>query len=788
MSVFWIKKTRTVRFALLLYLPGYDTIIGVKNTQRRKNMKKIIALVLALCMSLGMIVSVSAANPFMQKFNLVRLIRAMLASDDEDYGIGEVKEGILTVYVSPNGKKDADGTKKNPYASISDARDAVRDIDRAGLSGIDVFVTAGVYSITEPISFEAKDDGSESCPIRIIGEDGAIIVGGVAFASDAFSSAEGDVVKYFPNPEKIVMIDLTKYGYSPELVAELIAAKDYQAVAPAFSVNGALQTLARYPNEVDGWINITEGWMLDRSGNVTPYTDNDVGSDHEQFPVSTKIQYGESHMEKVQSWHNDGNIKIAARFNQLWCSDNTKIETISTEEDVFYIPYTGGYEPLAGTVMYWYNIPEELDCPGEFYITYDAKLYYYPTNNFETAIFSLPTSDGIFNIDASYFTVENLKLESTRANCITASGNNISIIGCEISAVAGEYAILAEGDNILISGNHIHDCRKNGVNLTTGKVETLEKGNSIITNNNIHDFGLNSWPYTSGITVSGCGSTVSHNDVYNSKTRAIYWNDAYHTIEYNDVHDVLTASDDIGAISSDHRVRVGNVIRYNYIHDVGCVGALAEIDKINPDYSYLGCAAIYGDSGGSYWEAYGNVIEHINGNGFQVGGRGIIMRGNLLIDCSNWYVWLTAIQYDDVYKYNKGHTYAVPDYIYNDAWKKANPDLASLKFDLTDVGADDPLGWAMPMNNIVQNNWIHYNRGDRDQTQWGVAPYYIYAEVFMFSADTIDVKQSDRSNKNMSSYSSRRQTYDLEELIKTTAAGTIEITWDQFQNIGCYVD
>lgn len=747
-------------------------------------MKKIIALVLVLCMSFSMIVSVSA-NPFMQKLNLARLIRAMFASDDNGYGIGEIENGVLTVYVSANGKKDADGTKNNPFATIHAARDAIREIDRTGLSGIDILVTAGLYTITEPITIEANDGGSKACPVRIIGGDGAQIVGGTAFTKDAFTAAAGDILKYFPEADKIVMLDLTKYGYSTELIAQLIAKNDYQASAPAFSADGVLQTLARYPNESDGWINITEGWMIDRNGNVTPYTDNDVGSDHEQYPVKTKIQYGTEHMEKVQSWHNDGNIKIAARFNQLWCNDNTRIDTISTEEDVFYIPNTGGYEPLAGTVMYWYNVPEELDCPGEFYITADGKLYYYPTDTFDTAIFSLPLSDGIFNIDANYVTIENLKLESTRENGITARGDNVSIIDCEISAVAGEYAIIAKGDNLLIKGNHIHDCRKSAVNVETGNIATLKKGNSLITNNDIHDFGLNSWPYTYGIDISGCGSTVSHNDIYNSKTRAIYWSDAYHTIEYNDVHDVLTASDDIGAISTDHRVRVGNVIRYNYIHNIGCVGALAEIDKINPDYKYLGSAAIYGDFGGSYWEAYGNVIEHVNGNGFQAGGRNITMRGNLIIDCTNWYVWIIAMQYDDAYKYNKSYTYSVPDYVYSDVWKEANPDLASLKLDLRNVPSDDPLGWAMPVGNVVQNNWIHYNRGERVTNPWGTAPYYIYDEVYMFSSDTIDTNRQ-RSNNNMSVYNSRRQTYDLKELITNTAAGVIEITWEQFESIGCY--
>ncbi|MBP3377460.1 MAG: hypothetical protein J6L96_01800 [Clostridia bacterium] len=45
-------------------------------------MKKIIALILVLCMTLGMVVSVSAMNPFAKRLNLVRLIRIMFAPND----------------------------------------------------------------------------------------------------------------------------------------------------------------------------------------------------------------------------------------------------------------------------------------------------------------------------------------------------------------------------------------------------------------------------------------------------------------------------------------------------------------------------------------------------------------------------------------------------------------------------------------------------------------------------------------------------------------------------------
>ena len=74
-------------------------------------MKRIIALLLVLCMALGMVVSVSAApaSSFTRTLNLVRLIRTLFAKEDEAPTIGELKGNVLTVYVATNGKANADG-------------------------------------------------------------------------------------------------------------------------------------------------------------------------------------------------------------------------------------------------------------------------------------------------------------------------------------------------------------------------------------------------------------------------------------------------------------------------------------------------------------------------------------------------------------------------------------------------------------------------------------------------------------------------------------------------------
>ena len=116
-------------------------------------MKRIIALLLVLCMVFGTVVAVSAApaSSFTRTINLVRLIRAMFNRDDDAPEFGEVKNGLLTLYVATNGKADANGTSKAPFATIEAARDAIRTLDKSGFDGIDVVIKSGTYKIEKTI-------------------------------------------------------------------------------------------------------------------------------------------------------------------------------------------------------------------------------------------------------------------------------------------------------------------------------------------------------------------------------------------------------------------------------------------------------------------------------------------------------------------------------------------------------------------------------------------------------------------------------------------------------------
>ncbi len=756
-------------------------------------MKRIIALILVLCMTAGMIVSVSADSPFAKKLNLVRLIRTMFASDEDAPEFGEIKDGKLTIYVATNGKKDADGTKKNPFSTITAARDAIRTLDKSEFDGIDVAVAKGAYSISESIVFTEEDSGTADCPIRYIGEDGATIVGGVSFTADDFSPATGKDAKYFPEADKVVQIDLGQFGYTPEDIKAYLSNSSYLRVVPFLSADAKRQTLCRYPN--DEWINIDGATMIDYNGNETHYTDNDP-VDVQYQPDVVVIDYGDEHIETVNSWTSEGNKYIAGHLRFLWCHDQTNILSIDKENGLVTVDYVGSYDPIPGMVIYFYNMPEELDAPGEYFIGDDAILYYYPGENFETAIFSIPVVSTIIDMqDADYITLERLTLTSAEDDAIVMSGADyITIKDCTISSVK-DQGITGNGIYMTIEGNHIFDTGSDAISIDSGDLNNREHYNNqtFIRNNYIHDWSVTK-TISYAVNAGGIGVNVTHNTFCNSGSKAINIGDVNGLVEYNYIFNVLQTTEDSGVIGGGG-INANMIVRYNYIHDAGPTAILETVKTKNPDHSVIGATGIYYDGRGSYFNTYGNVIANIDGNGVLInGGRQNDITGNLIVNCSQDYIWasehsFTNRTYGEDGKYRPDLKYPMGAYVHFDEFKALNPEAALLLLEVDEnTDLKEKMVKEAPAFNVVKNNWCHYNRANRKNPSHGVSQIYHVEEVFWLytNPEDFDLPYGEvyTTNSNVSSYTNLRNDVDIKTLITETAAGVIEITWEQFEQIG----
>lgn len=91
------------------------------------------------------------------------------------------------LYISPTGSDSGPGTLNKPFATISRARDAVRQIKKAGLNAdVTVYLRGGVYTLDKTVTFGPADSGSEVHRITYAAyaDEKPVISGAVKLAGD----------------------------------------------------------------------------------------------------------------------------------------------------------------------------------------------------------------------------------------------------------------------------------------------------------------------------------------------------------------------------------------------------------------------------------------------------------------------------------------------------------------------------------------------------------------------------------------------------------------------------
>lgn len=116
----------------------------------------------------------------MKKVFCVLLSIIMLTfSGIQAFAVEKSKAEAYRIYVSANGTENGDGSKANPFNSITKAKEFVKTLDKSK-GDIVVEIGDGTYYINDTISFDETDSGSENCQIRYVASDGAkpVISGG----------------------------------------------------------------------------------------------------------------------------------------------------------------------------------------------------------------------------------------------------------------------------------------------------------------------------------------------------------------------------------------------------------------------------------------------------------------------------------------------------------------------------------------------------------------------------------------------------------------------------------
>ena len=599
---------------------------------------------------------------------------------------------------------------------IEEVRDAIRALRTGGEDRhFTVLIEDGEYNIRQ-LAFNARDKNT-----TYRSRDGGVILNG-GFSLDPKDFTDFD--------ENIKAIDLTKLGLTAgdwgklySFGAFTTAGKYDDGTGPLaceLFYNGARCTTARYPNAdaKDPWIYIDK--VLDpgetNEGDAFPEKYNPAWETMRNPRGGTFTMDGAT-AERAAKWSNPGGAWMYGFFWCDWADMSTPIEKIDLEAGTItgkYASLFGGYTArgaghyAAAGYYYIYNVLEELDQPGEWYLDRETGiLYLWPAdddfNNSRVDI-SISTETLIAGEGPENITLMGLTFQGTRGDGISLAGNNITIDNCVVRNVAGS-AMNVNGYNNTVSNCEVTRVGKAGIDIGGGEIETLTPGNSRAVNNMVHAVGEIQKMYAGAINVSGTGNLIAHNEIFNTPHSAMFPGGPLNVIEYNHIYDVVRESGDAGAIYGGGGrgwwSSYGTVIRYNYIHDIGG-------GKFHP-------VGIYMDDAPAGIKIHGNLL--VNGGSIGLsGGRDMDVRGNIVVnkwgvlgyddrartgalDPDNWwYAGGSGCWVENGYGWQS--LFASP--WQTDIWKEAFPKLAAISPDFSD--ADNPNFGPNPALSVITGN------------------------------------------------------------------------------------
>lgn len=619
----------------------------------------------------------------------------------------------LVIYVDVDGDDQNSGTIDEPLATMVGARDKIREMKKAGAlpeGGAVVYFRGGTYEIKEGMIFTDEDSGTETGRITYRNYPGETVdfVGAESLSWDDFSKVTDENVlnKIVDESarEHIYSINLKEHGFT-ELSAPVwpgpysywsdlmkLLTPKYGITKPEektaeLIINGKTMTIARYPNE--GFMKIGEiiqaGWepgSLMQDGKQT--------MDEDAPPTEFVVED-----DRIKNWAGVEGAIMYGTFCYTWGSHATEVGSIDVEKSSIKAKYPMWYPSRIGQSFYVFNLIEEIDMPGEYYIDIESgNLYIYePDFDVEEVAYTSLTDIMILLDGADNLTFKNINMKYMRDRAFQFNTNseNCELIGAEICYTSNTFATYVFGTNNKVLDCYYHD-NDGGVEVSGGDRETLTRSNNLLENSTFERNDRLSSTYSAGVGITRCGNIVRNCDISDADHLLISYSGNYQEMSLCDVWGACMNADDMGALYAGRDItQRGNLIKNNYFHDIGGGEGVGS----------NGCHAIFLDDWWSAANIEGNVFAHIpDGCAVMLAGSYNVMHNNMVIDCMESFRLTRSFNYGnpDNFTVYQDKANAVP--IKSEVWMNAFPGIENC---IDEEGKPDM------NNNIVVTNNVFYN-------------------------------------------------------------------------------
>lgn len=342
--------------------------------------------------------------------------------------------GAALLYVSPQGDDAADGSEGAPFQTVARALAAVVDLPvDARADGVVVYLREGTYRLSETLLLTDAVSGTKEHPLYVVAypqESVIITTSDALHAADFAPVTDAEKLALLPENarEAVLVADLTALGITE--YNDILHGYDQTGVETKLYWNQSAMTLARYPN----YEYITIGEVLD-PGPITQIE----GAAESGIPDDGRGIEFVLRDRKPLTWQQTDDLFLYGFMCFEWLPGTYKVR--SFQEDTAsvrtYDTAMFGARERSGNKYYFFNVFEEMDVPGEWYLDRaEGKLYLYPYADMDTASIYLSNNglDMIRVEDAKHIYFDGLTVTAnSESGFVFQNSENIVVQNCEIS-------------------------------------------------------------------------------------------------------------------------------------------------------------------------------------------------------------------------------------------------------------------------------------------------------------------------------------------------------------------